>query len=250
MKTQVRILSYEKIIVFIVLTLLSFRSFAQTKPVAEGQVATDSIPSVTDSLPKLLSRKHPIYKGLDISMGAPRFNVKSNIIAIKNLSVDCIGGSIGGVLANPVGKLKGSIGIYYSDDNVPYTFDMVTANLSVNVYLLRLKQVKYHTVEPYAFAGLTQLKTSLFGSYVPETANGNMSTGNAPYIAAINSSQLVIGTGVEFQLESDNHDFIHMYAEAGYGHMFRSAGTSNKVSGTSIPNTLYITIGLSLGKFK
>jgi hypothetical protein len=209
------------------------------------------IVSWEDSLSRLKPRTRPVYVGFDVSMGAPRYRISSNIEALNNLSVNCFGGMVGGVLANPIGKIKGGIGFYYSGDNVPYTFDLLAANLSVNLYLLRIKEVKYHTLEPYVFAGVSQMRDKFYGYYLTDpSAKINRSTSEEPYNGSVMSTHLLIGTGVEYQLENDTRDFIHLYAEISYANNAHTSVTRDALSDSALPNSLWITVGMSFGKFK
>lgn len=204
-----------------------------------------------DSLSRLKQRYRPVYLGLDISFGIPRYQLKSNIAVLNNLPVNSFGGMAGGVLANPVGKIKSGIGIYYSGDNVPYTFDVMTANLSVNLYILRIQEVRYHTWEPYIFGGISQMKNRFYGYYLADPAMKiNRSSAEPPYIGSVLCTHLLTGAGVEYQLESDNREFIHLYAEISFGSNLRTNATTEALSHSTVPGSLWITIGMSFGKFK
>ena len=241
-------------LVFVMSTVLAILPcMSQSKPERnemDNSVRTRII-SWEDSLSRLKSRTRPVYVGLEVSMGAPRYRINSNIEDLHNLSVNYFGGMVGGVLANPIGKIKSGIGIYYSGDNVPYTFDLLAANLSVNLYLLRIKEVKYHTLEPYIFAGVSQMKNKLYGYYLSDpSAKINRSSSEEPYYGSVMSTHLLIGTGVEYQLECDTRNFIHLYAEISYGNNVRTSVTRDALSDSAIPNSLWITLGVSFGKFK
>jgi hypothetical protein len=203
------------------------------------------------SLGGLKPRTRPVYLGCDVSIGAPRYRINSTIEALHNSSVNYFGGIVSGVLANPIGKIKGGIGLYYSGDNVPHTFVMPMANLSVNLYLLRIKEVKYHTWEPYIFAGVSQMESKLYGYYLQEpSAKINYSVSQDPYYGSIMSTHLLVGTGVEYQVENDTRNFIHLYAEISYGKNARTRVTRDALSNSAIPNSLWVTVGMSFGKFK
>jgi len=209
------------------------------------------VASWEDSSSRLKPRTRPVYVGFDVSLGAPHYRINSNIEALNNLSVNYFGGMVGGVLANPMGKIKSGIGMYYSGDNVPHTFVLLAANLSVNLYLLRIKEVKYHTLEPYIFAGVSEMKNKCYGHYLPDpSAKINYSSSDEPYFGSVMSTHLLAGTGVEYQAENDTKNFIHLYAEISYGNNVRTRATRDALADSAIPNSLWITVGMSFGKFK
>jgi hypothetical protein len=160
------------------------------------QVIHSKVVSWEDSLSRLKPRNRPVYLGFDVSMGAPQYRIASNIDVLNDLHVSYFGGMAGGVIANPIGKIKSGIGIYYSGENVPYTFDLITANISANLYLLRIKQVRYHTVEPYLVGSASQMKNKFYGYYLSDpSAKINRSISKDPYIGSVISTQLLIGAG-------------------------------------------------------
>ena len=241
-------------LVFVMLAVLAIQPcMSQSKPERnemDNSVRTRII-SREDSLSRLKSRTRPVFVGLEASMGAPQYRINSNIEALNNLSVNYFGGMVGGVLANPIGKIKSGIGIYYSGDNVPHTFDLLAANLSVNLYLLRIKEIKYHTLEPYIFVGISQMKNKFYGYYLADPlAKINYSSSEEPYAGSVLSTHLLIGTGIEYQLENDTGNFIHLYAEISYGNNARTSVTRDALSDSAIPNSLWITVGMSFGKYK
>lgn len=234
-----------------ILTIQSCMSQSKPERIEMDNLLRTKIASWEDSLNRLKPRTRPVYLGFDVSMGAPQYRINSNIDILNKLSVNYFGGMVGGVLANPIGKIKGGIGMYYSGDNVPHTFDLVAANLSVNLYLLRIKEVQYHTLEPYIFAGVSQMKNKLYGYYLSDpSAKINYSSSEEPYYGSVMTTHMLIGTGVEYQLECDTRNFIHLYAEISYGTTARTSVTRDALSASTIPNSLWITVGMSFGKFK
>jgi hypothetical protein len=248
-KPQRRMVGIIKIVLIFVMSIIfSIQSCLSQSHSGQHQ---RKLSSSEISLNNLRPRNRPVYVGLNLSMDAPRYQLKSNIDALNNLPVNYFGGRTGGVLANPIGKIQGGVGIYYSGDNVPYTFDLLTANLTFNLYLLRIRQVKYHTFEPYVFAGVSEMKNRFYGYYISEpSAKRNYSASEPPYIGSVTNTQLLAGTGVEYQLENNLGDFIHLYAEISYGSPIRSRATRDALSGSVVPNSLWITLGISFGKYK
>jgi hypothetical protein len=204
-----------------------------------------------DSVSKLKPHHRPIYMGFDISIGSQQNQIKSNIEKINALPVKYFGGMVTGILANPVGKIKGGIGMYHSGDNVPFTFDLVAANLTVNLYVLRINEIKYHTIEPYVFAGVSQTRISCYGNYLlPGTSQTNFSMSEQPYLGKVGTSHVLVGAGAEYQLENHSSDFVHLYAEVSYGSSVYSQRTESMLAKSSIPKCLWVTVGISFGKVK
>jgi hypothetical protein len=238
-------------LLFLIYVVFTLRlGMAQSNP--ESSVTGNSkAVSWDDSLSRLIPRTRPVYAGLDVSIGAPQYRINSNIDVLNNLPVNYLGGMAGGVLANPIGKIKGGIGIYYSGDHVPYTFDLLAANLSVNFYLLRIRNMRYHALEPYVLAGISQMKNKFFGYYLADPSTKiNRSSFEEPYIGSVLSTHLLVGTGVEYQLENDNGSFMHWYVEVTYGSNLHTGVTSDALSDSVVPASVCVKLGMSFGKYK
>jgi hypothetical protein len=237
------------LILYIVLMIQS--CVAQTARDQMDAATHERVKTWDKEIGQIRSRNRPLYVGLDVSLGAPSYQITSNVDALKDLPVNFFGGMAAGVLANPVGKIKGGIGIYYSGENVPYSFDLIAANLTVNLYLLRVREVKYHTFEPYVFAGISQMRNKFYGFYLQDSSVPvNYSQSEAPYLGSVNTSHALVGTGIEYQLENNNSEFVHIYAELAYGTNVHTGSTTNVLSSTSVANSLWVTVGVSFGKTK
>jgi hypothetical protein len=240
-----------KIALLIVMSIVFTVQSCMSQSIPKGDEIASKIASWEDSMRRLKPRNRPVYAGLDVSMGGPSYRIKSNIDALNNLPVNYFGGMAGGVLANPIGKIKSGIGIYYSGDNVPHLFDLLAANLSINLYPLRIKKVVYHTFEPYVLAGISQMKNKFYGYYLPDAlAKLNRSFSEDPYVGSVMTTHLLIGMGVEYQLENNHNDFIHLYTEVSLGRNVRTIATRDELSHSVVPTSLWITVGISFGKFK
>lgn len=240
---------------FSALSLKSCSVSAQSSRDARDLQIYEKVQSWKDSVRKLNPRKRPIYLGGEVSLAFPQYDLKSNIAQLNGLHVNYIGTNLGGVLANPITKLKANVGMYYSGSSVPYTMNLLQAGASASVYLLRLKQVTYHSFEPYATIGFTYQQTKFYGNYLPTDENnrstqGNYSTTEAPLLGRIASDQMNIGAGVEYQLESSNDKFMHFFAEINYGVQLSQHASTTHFSGTNIANSTSITVGVSLGILK
>jgi hypothetical protein len=191
----------------------------------------------------------PLYLGYEISLGTSPYTLKSDIPQLTNLRVSNLGGTVGTVLANQRYKLKANMGMYYSDNSVPYTFDLWTGTMSTNIYLLRLQEVKYRTLEPYIVSGASIKQIKFYGNYLDYTQQ-NFSVSEEQLLAKEVSTQFIIGLGTEFQLESDDAQFIHFFAEMSLGLpvMIRSSRAAFDNTRPAYP--LCISVGLSFGEIK
>lgn len=192
----------------------------------------------------------PLYLGLEGSLGYMFSKLKSDIPRLNALRVSYFGGTAGGVLANQLGKVKANVGLYYSDDSTPYTFDLLTGNISTNLYLLRLQHIKYHTFEPYIVGGVSLRQTKFYGTYLDESTQKNLSTSEQPLLGKVVTRQFHVGVGAEYQLENDQGDFIHLFAEVAYGVPVATRCTREVFDRTHILNPVSVSVGISFGKIK
>jgi hypothetical protein len=238
-------------LLYVILFLQSCQVNAQSSRYKADEVFRTKIKTWENRMIKLKPRNRPIYLGFDASMSVPQHTIKSNVEAINNLTVNYLGALVGGVVANPVGKIRAGAGLYYSGSNTPYTNQLLTANISASLYLLRFNNIRYHTFEPYAIAGVSQMRNQFYGNYLSaKSSKTNYSTFDEPYIGSVDNTQLSAGAGVEYQLENDERTFVHLYAEVTYGTTLSTRATNVALAQTSIPNCLWITVGMTFGKFK
>jgi hypothetical protein len=194
--------------------------------------------------------KYPVYRGFEIALGFPTYTLQSNIPQLDHLQATFIGSTLGGVLANQVGKVKANIGVYYSGSSVPYTIDMLQGGISGNLYLLRLNQVKFHLVEPYATVGLSHQQAKFYGTYLHQDGYTNSSVSTEPLLGRTGWTQLSMGTGAEFQLENDNDRFIHLFTELCYGVPFQFDRSAGEFAKTRNNNPWWIAVGINFGVSK
>jgi hypothetical protein len=253
------------VVLFIVLLLTSFNSQAQTRTPGSDRTHEDrsrTARATSDSL--LASQKYllterydslrgatkPLYLGIEGSLGYIFHSLKSDIPKLNKLRVSYIGGTVGGVMANQLGKLKANVGLYYSDASTPYTFDLLTGNLSTNLYLLRIGKIKYHTLEPYVIGGVSLQQIKFYGMYLNDGTQQNYSISEEELLGKTRTTQFSAGLGAEFQLESDYGDFIHLFAEVVYGIPAADRSSREVFNQTHILNPVTISIGISLGKIR
>ncbi len=194
--------------------------------------------------------KYPVYRGFEITLGFPTYTLQSSIPQLNRLEATFIGSTLGGVLANHLGKIKANVGMYYSGSSVPYTINMLQGGISGSIYLLRLKQVRFHAIEPYATVGVSHQQAKFFGTYLHQDVYTNASVTTEPLLGRAGWTQLSVGTGFEFQLVNGNHQFVHLFVESCYGIPFEFDRSQGEFANTRNRNPWGITLGVNFGVSK
>lgn len=188
------------------------------------------------------------YLGYELAASAPSHRLSSNIPQLQDLKIAYTGLRIGGVMATHWAKYKATAGLHYSNASVPHSFDLLTAGLSAQVYLLRMGKVKRpHSFEPYFTTGLQQAKTNYFGTYALADRATNYSKAKETRQGSTYSTQLTTGAGIEYQLENANRSFIHFFSEINYGLPVYGAASSDRFEQTEIRSTWAINLGINFG---
>ncbi|MCD9018208.1 hypothetical protein [Parachryseolinea silvisoli] len=191
----------------------------------------------------------PLYLGYEFVLGTSVYTLKSDLSKLNRLRVTNLGVAVGGVLANKFGKIRGSAGLYYSDPSLSYSFDLFTGALSTNVYLLRMGKARYHTVEPYFLGGISQQHIKFYGN-LDRNSTRNHSKSEEQFLGKEVTTQFNLGLGAEYQLENDQGDFIHLFAEVAWGVPVATRCTRQIFDRTHIINPVNISIGINFGKTK
>jgi hypothetical protein len=195
------------------------------------------------------AQKQPRYVGYEVSMSLPSYRVISNIPQISNMYVSYFGMQVGGIMAIPQVKLKATAGLHYSSANLPYSFDLISGNLSAQVYPLRIKNIRYHTLEPYIVGGINQSQTKYFGTYMNKDERINYSKGDEELQGRTNSTNIMGGVGLEYQLENENQNFIHFFTEFNYmSPLYNSA--SSQFEETKFKSSCAVVFGINFGIIK
>jgi hypothetical protein len=235
----------EVIILIILFTLVAVAANAQPQQLTADEILYYKVQGISDSI-RAVHSGNSHYSGYSISVAFPQYQINSRISQLDGLAVSFSGGNVGGVFANQRGKIKANVGLYYSNANVPYTIDLLAASVTTNLYLLRLKNTRYHAIEPYAVLGVNQQVNKFFGTYLDGGAR-NMSTGDEPLLGKIYDTQIVFGGGLEYQLENDLHRFIHFFTELTYCGSVNTIAINESFSGTHAVNPRLITMGVHFG---
>jgi hypothetical protein len=193
-------------------------------------------------------RGEELYKGFVASFGAHTSDLSSDIAEIHATVLQQAGGEIGLIAGNRIAKAKlGLIGYYSSTGSTPGTTDLYTSNVSVNFYPLAWILKKNPMVEPYFTGGVDYDNYKFYGFYVNrEPGQTNYSQADAPYLGRITQVNGTFGAGIELRLK-DDYNFIHLFAEARYGHSLSSTSNGTLFSATTISNQTQMTVGVTFG---
>lgn len=229
-------------------------SYAQSSRAGRDDKIISNIPACEDSTRKIKTRRYPTYWGAELSLSVPQSVWISKIPQLDKMNVNYLGTNLGGVLGFPVGKIKASGGLYNSGASVPYDIYMLQGSLSSNIYLFRLRQIKYHLFEPYAVVGVSRQQAKVYGHGLapvqPKSLQANYSTADCPLAGVMTDTQLNVGAGVEYQIESGRNNFIHFFAEVTYGVPLAWRASNDAFRGTRSLNSACISLGINSGIFK
>jgi hypothetical protein len=240
---------------FIVLSFKSCIVAAQSSRQVLDKIYHEKAKTLEDSIKKLNPRKFPRFIGGELSLTHSQYSLKSKIPQLSSMTVGFLGTNVGGMWGNAMGKIKANGGMYYSDANVPYNIDMIQASCSSNIYFLRIKKLKYHTLEPYASIGFSFQKNTYRGNYLATAQNNtpvetNYSSSDSPILGRTSHGIMNTALGVEFQLESESNVFIHLFAEVGYGVALVSSSSRKEFKGTAPVNLTSFSLGINFGILK
>ncbi len=190
------------------------------------------------------------FRGFELSTGAYNAELHSNISELNGLKAGFFGGAVGGVLSNGRGKIKMTVGTYRSTGSIPYNIDIYRESLSGSIYLLRLKEIKAHVLEPYFSVGVSLQQSLFYGYYKPDESVANYSSTDTPYLGQTGTALANLGAGVEYQLVTDELRFVHLFLSATYSAPLSTSASNQFFSATSFSNGLAINAGVSFGIIK
>ena len=201
---------------------------------------------------KYMEIRRPVYFGYELALSRQQGILQSNIPQLQQLRVGDNGATLGVKLANSKGALRAHMGTYYSCASTPYSINLLEAGVTGNIYLLRLgnkEQVQYHSFEPYALVSVMYQRAQFFGTYL-HGDNNNRSVCNEPKLGSLGWVNAGTGLGVEYQLENNKLEFIHLFAEAKYGVPFMSRSSNTDFAQTTMKTPLTFALGICFGKFR
>jgi hypothetical protein len=215
---------------------------------ATAHTAQDSIKETSRKSGEIISPvRGPVYFGYEVALGITSLSLESDIHQLNGLTIPFIGGRLGGMLSGTRGKLKLYGGLYYPDSTVPYDFDLLEGGFTTNVYFLRLKKKKYHTIEPYATADINHKLVKYYGTYLTDESEPRKSSAVDDLLGKTNHTQIRFGAGFEFQLENNDHKFIHLFVEGGLGTELIRTSSDNHFTNTGIADQVWIAVGVDFG---
>lgn len=195
----------------------------------------------------VVPRQYTIYNGYEVTMGKQDFRLRSDIGELNNLAVHQIGASVGASFSNYLGKLRPTIGLYYSDGATAYTVDAGSADVAGNLYVMRLFDKKFHTIEPYVMGAVGYQRMKFFGSYLGHDATYNYSMSEEPLLGSVDFLRATTGIGAEYQIANDALHFIHLFTEVSMTNSAFVRSSNDDFSRTTANRGLKFSIGLSFG---
>jgi hypothetical protein len=187
------------------------------------------------------------YVGFRITAGVENALIQSDIAKLNGVRLSSAGGSAGILLGNKKTFASASVGLYYSAESMRNSVDLFTGNIQTGVYLLRLNNCIRHTIEPYATASLNGIRSTFFGSYLPEQVSRS---GMEKKLGAVNSLQTSAGLGFEYQLANNANDFVHLFVEAQYGYTVYQTASRKEFEDTNLRTPVSVRIGVTVGRTK
>ena len=196
-------------------------------------------------------RRNELYKGFVVNFGTQASQLSSNIADINQADLRQSGGQVGLIYGNHIAKAKlGLLGYYTSAGNTAGTTDLYKSNAAVNFYPLAWILKRSAVVEPYFTGGLDYDQFKFYGFYVNrEPGEPNYSQAEAPYLGKIKQVNATFGAGIEIKFK-DAYDFIHMFAEARYGHNLSSQSDEALFAATTIRDQTQVIIGITFGAYR
>jgi hypothetical protein len=189
------------------------------------------------------------YAGFNASFGSRTFKCESDFSGINRNSVGLAGGQVGVTLGSTVFRLNiGAFGYYSSVSNIAGTIDLYETNATLNFNPLSLIRGKGSRIEPYIIAGMNYDRLLLYGFYDGTDAPAkNHSLTQQPYLGTLKQLSTTIGTGIEIKI-MDRYDFVHLFSEMRYGHVFRNSANRTELNNTNINDHLMLNIGIRFGQ--
>lgn len=184
--------------------------------------------------------------GYDVAIGANHFQLTSSIPQLQDIAVTQFGARIGVVLANRLGKIRPSAGLYYSDGTTR-TVDMAVVSVAGNLYPLQMLSKRTRLVEPYIIARAGYQRMKFFGTYLSDDPITNYSLSKEPELGTLDGIIGQAGLGVEVRLVHEATHFIHLFAEAMTGSFNKLQNSNSKFNGTTVKNPSHFTLGFSFG---
>lgn len=195
----------------------------------------------------LALRNSAIYSGLEFSMGGQYSKMTSGIKELQSLKVGQNGGYIGYVAGNEFTKFRTGVSLYYSNENTSRTIDKADLSMAGNFYLLRIKNPRFHTIEPYSVFRVAYQRMKYFGTYLGDSPITNYSVSQEPVLGTVDYLQINAGLGLEYQLVNLSGNFVHLFAEATAGQSVIARASKGAFRDTGMAMPVNIVIGVSFG---
>ena len=201
----------------------------------------------TRLLKSFFEKKEGSYFGYEIAMGYKANTFHSDVRQLNSLRNSQLNTTVGVVFLNKIGKLRGNIGLSYSDDRVPYSINTMEAGIMTNLYVLRLMNKKSDLIEPYLVGRVAYQSARFFGTYTSKDQIVNYSQCDLPAIGRIGWANALAGVGADVRIAGDHLHFLHLFGEVMSGANFLNSSSDTDLSGTSARRPFRATLGVAFG---
>ena len=192
------------------------------------------------------------YKGIGFSFGVRSLDITSNIKELHNYEAFEEGGDISFMFGNDFDQITvNMLGLYYSNAQTSRTINLNSFGVTNNLYFLRAFGVKPTGFSPYVSTGIALRYYKFYGHYIDESQRSSrkQAKGQEPYLGTVKVTDLSLGLGMEFQLQSEL-EFIHFYAEGDSNLGLMATTRDEAFKGTNIRNLYSIRVGVRFGRKK
>jgi hypothetical protein len=189
---------------------------------------------------------NPFYFGYTIALTSEAHTIQSNIRELDGLAIRKEGGNAGVSIGNRQMRFRSGIGLQYSAPSSRISTDVWDFSSAGSLYLLRLKNIKTHLLEPYVIGGASLQQARLYG----ELKEDHVIANDAKILTRIERLQGFVGLGLEYQLENDCGDFFQFFAECRYGKVFSERTSSSVMTGTKSTYSTAVSVGIVFGRIR
>lgn len=195
------------------------------------------------------TKKLPTYLGYELSITSLGSRLHSDIPVLNQSRASFWGGRVGGVIGNARGKIKATVGMSASDASMPFTMELYQGAISGSIYLLRLREIKVHQFEPYFTMGIGYRQSKFYGYYL-DNRPVNHSTTETPYLGQNGNTFGTVGAGVEYQLETDQFKFLHLFVGITYSTSLGATFSDKAFAHTNFGSGVSFNLGVQFGLTK
>lgn len=185
------------------------------------------------------------YVGYEISAGLQNQNVTSSIAAFDNLRVPMEGVKAGLNYGNGRMSIHALAGLFYSNESVPKTLDLLQGSINGNLYPFAYLLKRQPRFQPYLTTGIIYKRINFLGTD-PDDEDFNNSRATEKNLNALLCLQGNMGLGIEYRLDNE-FNFMHIFLETYYGTPLSMRNSTAAFENTRISSPRGISLGVAFG---